>query len=165
MKAVLHVRIPYNKSDEFDSFIEESIQEFSPRYNKNSKRNSSKVIKNEDGTVTLKGTTTGELWTWVTTSGNAIKCWSTYNISGHSVVAIELDCSRRSARDGKNGVGIIIQAIEEFCELRREYWNVIWVESHSSEDWHNYGVTQDKEPERVEIGSVYDNESQVGLIL
>ena len=138
MKAVLHV--PVSRDFDFPKYIDETLSSFSDSYHINSRKNRVKAIKNDDGSVTVKGTSRGEPWTWVTAHGNAIHVWDTINIKHKRIVAIELDSRRHAVRNFDNGVGLLISRLEYLSGLQRENWDIIYVESTADAPWYEFGV-------------------------
>jgi hypothetical protein len=130
MKALLHVRVPYDF--DFDKYLVESIQSLNPDFEHLTKKKRLKPITSDYN----GGTPTGELWTWVTTSGNAIHVWETRNTKFNRVVAVELDSRRHATLDPENGVGVLIQGLEHHSGKRREEWDVIRCESYIDKAWY-----------------------------
>ena len=98
-----------------------------------------------------------EGWTWMTTSGNAIRVENT--LEG---VVIDLNC-RRHAMTGDNGLSYFLVKIEGETQTKRRDWLVRHKESLSDAPWYEIGVMPRFEIELPPGYSVCQNASGFDL--
>lgn len=150
MQAILHVPVSLHFNLRDIHRAVESILD--PTFNSRSEQRLSQ-LKN--------GSSTGEKWTWVTSTGNAIRVWQTTNTDHQTIIAIELSSRRHALNDKHNGVGRYLLELEKQSGINRRDWKLIMLESMSDDPWWKCGVYMSDDwacsqfAERTKVNNLY----------
>ena len=134
MRAILHVAVA--DSFDFDKYILNSLWPVYPHHTiptgRKIKNKALKLSKNDGNPYTIDG----NLWTWVTYRGNAIRLDDSHDENGNRIIIVELNSRRAVVQSRDNAVGVLLYNLETLSSVKRTKWAVKHFESTIELPWY-----------------------------